>query len=105
MKVRIEVTKKNVEFFLDGKSETIKSLIQNLVPDAEVHWDDNYGVDYIYLIIGPHRSKDYDISKFFDASMDASGIKKLFLRYLEEIRNWHENIPISSAEFEATLIQ
>jgi len=102
-KIKIEVSKKGVEFFLDGEEETIKSLLQNIVPvDVEVHWSDNYNYNdnFIYLISGPHRSNDIDVSKFFDASMNASEMKILFFKIMKEITNWYESIPVSSVEFE-----
>jgi len=109
MKVKIQVTKKGVEFFLDDQEETIKSLIQSLIPeDVEVHWSDNnynYDDNFIYLISGPHRSADIDVNKFFDASLDASGMRDFFIQIMEKIANWYESIPVSSAEFEVTRIQ
>jgi hypothetical protein len=100
--VKIVVTKKNVEFYLDNLDYPIKLMFQNILPnDVRVIWADETSHDQrIYLEVGPHKSQLFDLDKVTDALKEASEIKNIFLEYLNDMLSWYESIPTSITKFE-----
>jgi len=101
-KIKIEVSKKGVEFFLDGESNYLVPLLRKVLMDdiAVIHENNE-----IYFMLGPHESKHYEFDQFIDARKSASELKEVFLQLLQEVTDWYESIPVSFEEFEVTRIQ
>jgi len=102
MKIKIRVSKQNVTFFLNGEEKPLKLMFKEILPDdIQVIWKDETSTNLqIYLKVGPHKSKLYDLETISNAFLNASEIKEIFLQYLNDMINWYDNIPVSSVEFE-----